>query len=186
MKTITPYKTDAIVPYTITGPAMTKIFAPTPRINPSVLNSIAGDTTAFANPVIGTKVPAPAYFAILSYTLNPVSSALIATSDIDVKVGVTSTVAPKCRYNSIKSCPMTHIIPPTANAAGIVFMLLVLGEASIVICAYVFTFILLIGIPFQNHSFLLLFRFEGKIFMRRKSEMNCEKVREIEQFQEIS
>ena len=45
---------------------MIKSFAPRPVINPSALNSIAGEETAFAKPVIGTRVPAPACFAILS------------------------------------------------------------------------------------------------------------------------
>ena len=62
----TPYRTDATVPYAITGPAMINIFAPVPGTRPSLLNSIAGDATAFAKPVIGTSVPAPANFAILS------------------------------------------------------------------------------------------------------------------------
>ena len=39
-----------------------------PVTKPSLLNSSAGETIEFANPVIGTSVPAPAYFAMLSYT----------------------------------------------------------------------------------------------------------------------
>ena len=57
--------TDEPIPYTSTGPAMVNIFAATPKTNPSFLNSMAGDTTALANPVIGTTVPAPAKLAIL-------------------------------------------------------------------------------------------------------------------------
>ena len=38
--------------------------------------SSAGAVTAFAKPVIGTIVPAPACFAILGYILSPVSNAL--------------------------------------------------------------------------------------------------------------
>ena len=49
-----PIITDVPIPYTRTGPAIVNIFAATPKINPSFLNSIAGDTTAFENPVIGT------------------------------------------------------------------------------------------------------------------------------------
>ena len=32
---MTPYITDALTPYTITGPAIVSIFAPTPRMKPS-------------------------------------------------------------------------------------------------------------------------------------------------------
>ena len=63
---------------------MVNIFAPTPSMNPSVLDSIAGDTTALANPVIGTSVPAPARLAIFSYSPRPVSSALRKISHIEV------------------------------------------------------------------------------------------------------
>jgi hypothetical protein len=45
-----------------TGPASLKIFAAVPKMKPSLLNSIAGETTEFANPVIGTTVPAPPIF----------------------------------------------------------------------------------------------------------------------------
>lgn len=49
-----------------------KIFAPSPRIYPSVLNSRAGAATEFAKPVMGTSVPAPACFAMRSYQPRPV------------------------------------------------------------------------------------------------------------------
>ena len=51
---------------------MVNIFAAVPRIRPSVLNSTAGAVTALANPVMGNRVPAPAYFARSSYRLRPV------------------------------------------------------------------------------------------------------------------
>ena len=41
-------------------------FAQVPRMTPSVLNSTAGATTALAKPVMGTRVPAPANFAMSS------------------------------------------------------------------------------------------------------------------------
>ena len=47
--------TLAEMPYTSTGPAITNSFAPRPRISPSLLNYIAGETMAFAKPVIGNK-----------------------------------------------------------------------------------------------------------------------------------
>ena len=43
----TPYTTLASVPNTITGPAMTNIFAAMPVMMPSVLKSMAGETTEF-------------------------------------------------------------------------------------------------------------------------------------------
>ena len=61
-----PYTMLALMPYTITGPAMTNILAPKPKIIPSLLNSSAGETTALAKPVMGTRVPAPPCLAILS------------------------------------------------------------------------------------------------------------------------
>ena len=42
---------DAATPYSITGPAMVKIFAPTPSTKPSVLHSRAGETTEFQSPL---------------------------------------------------------------------------------------------------------------------------------------
>lgn len=44
----------------MTGPAMLNILEAAPNTNPSLLNSIAGETIEFAKPVIGTTEPAPA------------------------------------------------------------------------------------------------------------------------------
>lgn len=57
---ITPYTTLASVPNTMTGPATTNIFDAMPVMKPSLLKSMAGETTELAKPVIGTSVPAPA------------------------------------------------------------------------------------------------------------------------------
>ncbi len=65
---------------------MTNILAATPKTNPSLLNSSAGDTTALAKPVIGTRVPAPACLAILSKTPRPVRIA-------ESRMSVTDTAA---------------------------------------------------------------------------------------------
>ena len=54
-----------------------------PNTWPSLLNSIAGETIELENPVIGTSVPAPAIFAILSYTLNAVKIAANPIKVID-------------------------------------------------------------------------------------------------------
>ena len=45
---------------------MMNIFAAVPVMKPSALNSMAGETTELAKPVIGTIVPAPATFAMSS------------------------------------------------------------------------------------------------------------------------
>lgn len=75
---------DDEIPYTNTGPAILNKFAPTPVTYPSFLNSIAGDTIEFANPVIGIIDPAPALFPIRSYTPKPVRNAPRKINVIDV------------------------------------------------------------------------------------------------------
>ena len=80
----------ASVPYNRTGPEMVKILAPTPRIKPSARLSIAGETTELANPVMGTSVPAPATFAILSKIPSPVSTTAQKISVMEVKVEASS------------------------------------------------------------------------------------------------
>ena len=89
---------DARMPYKITGPAMVKILAPTPKTYPSVFASSAGDTTEFAKPVIGTIVPAPASFASFGYISSPVSSALKNIRVIDVAVDAVSSSSPVFLY----------------------------------------------------------------------------------------
>ena len=69
-----------------TGPAMVKILAPTPVIQPSALNSTAGLTTELANPVIGTSVPAPALAASFWYQPGTVVMAESITSVMLVNV----------------------------------------------------------------------------------------------------
>jgi len=59
------------VPKTITEPASLNIFPPTPKTKPSLLCSIEAEATVFAKPVTGTAVPAPAHWAIRSYTPSP-------------------------------------------------------------------------------------------------------------------
>ena len=54
------------MPNTSTGPATTNSLAAVPVMSPSLLNSSAGETIAFAKPVMGTSVPAPARLATLS------------------------------------------------------------------------------------------------------------------------
>ena len=76
------------MPKSMTGPATVNILAPTPKTYPSLAESIASDTTAFANPVTGTSVPAPAILAILSKTPTDVR-----IDAIKIRVRVTSVEA---------------------------------------------------------------------------------------------
>ena len=92
------------IPYTSTGPAIVNIFAPTPIIYPSDLYSIAGEMIEFANPVIGTRDPAPANLPILLNTFIEVRKALIKISDIDTIVPARVSDAPlKMQYSNIIS-----------------------------------------------------------------------------------
>ena len=84
----------AVQPKTSTGPATVNIFPPTPITYPSDLYSIAGDTIEFANPVIGTKEPAPANFPILLKILSPVKNALTPINTIDTIVPAVCWSAP--------------------------------------------------------------------------------------------
>jgi hypothetical protein len=74
---------------------MLNIFTPTPRINPSDLLSIDGDETAFANPVIGTIVPAPACFASFEYKPRPVNKHERNISTQGVKIFTCCSSKPK-------------------------------------------------------------------------------------------
>ena len=74
-----------------------------------VLNSKAGATTEFANPVIGTKVPAPANFAILWKIPKPVKIAVknikIALEIADAYFSCNSRAFNK---NCLKLAPTTN------------------------------------------------------------------------------
>ena len=83
---MTPYMAPASVPNKITGPHTVNILAPTPRTYPSERESIAGDATALAKPVMGSSVPAPARLAILSYIPIPVSRTDIKIRVIELNV----------------------------------------------------------------------------------------------------
>ena len=107
---------DAKIPNSITGPAIEKIFAPTPSTNPSGFDSIAGETTEFANPVIGTIVPAPANLASLGYRFKPVNSAPKNTNVIAFAVDAASLSRPIARYIYKNASPRQQINPPIINA----------------------------------------------------------------------
>lgn len=100
----------------MTGPAIVNIFAPTPRMKPSVLNSMAGAETALEKPVIGTSVPAPANFAMSSYTLKPVNNAAKVTKVMDVAQDASIFSISKAKNPFMMNCPKVQIKPPTQKA----------------------------------------------------------------------
>ena len=130
-----------------------KIFAPSPRIYPSVLNSRAGAATEFAKPVMGTSVPAPACFAMRSYQPRPVRRADKNIKVIDTDIEALSLDKPKYKYISISDCPITHISPPNKNAFGMVTHHFVPWEASLYISLYcaLLKFISIFFAPFFYH-----------------------------------
>ena len=120
----------------MTGPAIVNIFEPTPRINPSLLDSIAGDTTEFAKPVIGTRVPAPACFAAFSYIPVPVRIILVNIRTMEVQVPAVFSFIPADSKIFIIIWPAVHMRPPDKNATGILTRLFDFGEALSVIRLY--------------------------------------------------
>ncbi len=131
-----PYITDATVPYSITGPAIVNILEPTPKINPSDLFSMAHDTTALANPVIGTRVPAPPCLAIFSYRPKPVSIAEINTKVTEVHEELATLSKPIDVYMFNIICPIRHIVPPIKNALTVSKTALDFGETLSLIWLY--------------------------------------------------
>ena len=99
----------------MTGPAMPKILAPTPVTQPSALNSIAGLTTEFANPVMGTSVPAPALAASFWYQPGSVKMADRKISAMLVSVPA-SVLSYQIRKNCRSASPRVQMAPPTKNA----------------------------------------------------------------------
>ena len=121
------------MPYTSTGPAIWKSFAPTPKTKPSLLNSIAGDAIEFAKPVIGTIEPAPANLPILLYTLIAVKKIPININEILVTDAAASSLRPAPFRPSNINCPIKQIIPPTTNAFNI---LKAIGEFGVFLSTY--------------------------------------------------
>lgn len=118
------------VPYRMTGPATVNIFAPTPRTKPSLRESIAWETTAFAKPVIGTRVPAPPTRAKLSKIPMPVRMALMTTKvRLTITGVILSSIMPPLMVGSScrSSSPSRHIMPPTAKAQAVLRRCLLLG-----------------------------------------------------------
>ena len=92
------------------------ILHPTPNTQPSFLYSIAAAATELANPVIGTRLPAPPHFVIDGYILSPVRITLRRMSVTVVHSAASSAAIPQPLYISRTPCPTVHIIPPVTNA----------------------------------------------------------------------
>ena len=138
------------MPYTITGPATVKIFVASPGTIPSDLNSIAGDVTALENPVIGTSVPAPAYFPILSNTPIAVNSDAMKIRVIEVMLPVSSLSAPREKQSFLNASPRVQIRPPTQNARKVSFKM---GDFFEFLSTIFLFFILYILIKLKNLSY---------------------------------
>ena len=81
-------------------------------MSPSLLNSIAGETMAFAKPVMGTIVPAPACFASFSYKCRQVSRAPRNTIVMAVAAAVSSVSSPRESHSCRTPSPTVQIAPP--------------------------------------------------------------------------
>ena len=104
----------------MTGPAIVNIFTPIPNTCPSFLYSIAGATTLFAKPVIGTKLPAPPQFASDGYQFKLVSTMLHNTSIMEHQAAASCLSNPKLYFAIlVMICPIRQIPPPSTNAFAI-------------------------------------------------------------------
>ena len=95
---------------------MMNIFAPTPETSPSLRNSMAGETTALAKPVMGTRVPAPALAASFWYQPIAVVKADRPMSVALVSVPASVSVKPRAAYSVRRPSPKRQMAPPTKNA----------------------------------------------------------------------
>lgn len=84
------------------------ILEPTPIIYPSDLYSMAGDIIEFANPVIGTKEPAPANLPILLNTFIVVKNALR-------KIKLIETIVPDVSNEMPLYLQYSEIISPNST-----------------------------------------------------------------------
>ena len=114
---------------------MTKSLAARPATRPSVLNSSAGEATAFAKPVMGTSAPAPAKAANLSYTPRPVSSAPRKMSATLVQTPASSP-APAASRPSVISSPSVQTAPPHRKARSVSGPVTDFGERRLTSSAY--------------------------------------------------
>ncbi len=104
-------------------------------MNPSLLNSRAGETTEFAKPVMGTTVPAPPFLPSLSYHPIPVNRALreIKATEVIGAASFSGTLKPDTNIFFIIS-PNRQIAPPKINAHTQFFSMLFFGVCSLTTC----------------------------------------------------
>ena len=100
----------------MTGPATVKSLAPTPVTSPSERASMAVEATAFAKPVMGTRVPAPANFAISSNLPKPVRSTATRIRVTDAIMPESSSGRPAADQSTRRAWPAQQMIPPTVKA----------------------------------------------------------------------
>ena len=76
---------------------------------------------ALANPVMGTRVPAPARRAMSSNTPRPVSRAARNTRVMDTQVPASSWLTPQLWYRLDSAWPPVQMSPPTQKAHAMSF-----------------------------------------------------------------
>ena len=136
---MSPTAVPARTPYTMMGPATTNIFAAVPQTQPSVLNSTAGDATELAKPVMGTMLPAPAFFPMRSQTPSPVNSTPKKMSIAETVPERMSPVSPASSSMERKNCPTQQMSPPTKKALMLVLTCCVGGSK---VCTQAMQFLL--------------------------------------------
>lgn len=95
---------------------MVKILAPTPKIYPSDLNSMADETMELAKPVMGISVPAPVCLAISSNQWHAVRIAVKKISVTDTMARDSIRAKPVCIQKTLRSCPRQQMAPPEKKA----------------------------------------------------------------------
>ena len=115
---------------------MVNSLAPRPKMKPSLLNSMAAEATALANPVMGTRVPAPANLAIRSNTPMAVRVTAMKMRVIEVRGLAISSIRPMAVYKFPKACPKVQMAPPMRKALRQSLNKGEEGEAFFTICLY--------------------------------------------------
>ena len=110
-----------------------KILDPTPSTYPSLTESRASEVTAFEKPVIGTRVPAPAHFAILSKSPIALNAEASIIRDDPTSERASFSLIFKDMRNFLKSSPKRQIKPPKINAKKQFLSFLVFGVYCLII-----------------------------------------------------
>ena len=126
---------------------------------------------ALAKPVMGTKVPAPAYLASRWYQPNPVVKTERKMRVTEHQAPASSRPRPRLRQHWVRACPTTQMSPPTTKAIGRLRPLRVGGELSLSILSYSLGVIAIIIAPFpafadimgRSGGFIRVFNFQGTV-----------------------